>query len=268
MMTLGPSTSPTRGLLPTELADHELVAYVVGARLSDEGWRRARDRLGGLGGLGRAHPNELARAVGLTEARARRLLAAVELGRRVLTRPMHVGEPIRSPEDVTACLGPLLVDRDAEELHVLGLDARGRLLDAFVAGRGGLNLVYAEPRDLFRPLVRMGAVSAILVHNHPSGDPTPSESDVLLTERVLDAGLLLGVRLVDHVIVARSGSFSFAGHPEYGQRIVVRYDAEKAREARHPLEASSRLKESDAPAGRDRVGPLAARRRRDGARAG
>jgi len=240
---------------PTELSDDELAAFVVGTRLSDEGWRRARDHLGGLAALGRAHPREVARVVGLTEARAARLLAAVELGRRVLTQPMVRGEPIATPADVVARLGALLVDREEEELHVLGLDTRARLLHAFVAGRGSLNVVYAEPRELFRPLVRVGAASAILAHNHPSGDATPSDSDLLLTERVAHAGVLLGVRLLDHVIVARSGSFSFAEHPEYGQRIDVRYDARRR---------------VDAPAGHDdRSRPLAPRRHRgDGARAG
>jgi DNA repair protein RadC len=214
---------------PTDLGDDDVVALVLGARLSDENWRRACDELGGLVGLGRADPRELARVVGITEARACRLVAAVELGRRALTAPMRRGDSIRSPADVVARLGPLLLDREEEELHVLGLDARHRLVGTFVAGRGALNLVYAEPRDLFRPLVRMAAASAILVHNHPSGDATPSEADALLTERFAHAGVLLGVRLVDHVIIARSGIFSFAGHPEYGQRIDVRYDAWKDR---------------------------------------
>ena len=99
---------------------------------------------------------------------------------------------------------------EREELHVLGLDTHNRVICHFVAGLGTVHQVQVDPREVFRPLLREAAHSAIVVHNHPSGEAAPSAADQELTSRLMAAGELVGVRLLDHVVVARGGYFAFS----------------------------------------------------------
>jgi DNA repair protein RadC len=105
-----------------------------------------------------------------------------------------------------------LSHREQEELHVVGVDVRQRIVVEFVAAIGGLAEVPIDPRDVFRPLLQENAHAAIVVHNHPSGSIEPSGSDVSLTRQLAAAGEILGVKLLDHIIVARDGVYSFARH--------------------------------------------------------
>ena len=191
------------------LNDWELLSLVEGREWAAEQSESLLRALGGLSRLARAGTDEL-RQAGLPTGRACRLQAAVELGRRALTLPLGRGDPIMRAQDVVARLGPLLLDLEHEELHVLGLDAQNRLLVHFVAGVGSVNAVHASARDIFRPLLRCGAFGAVLVHNHPSGIPTPSLPDHQLTLSMAELGAAMGVSLVDHVLIAREGIFSFA----------------------------------------------------------
>jgi DNA repair protein RadC len=149
---------------------------------------------------------------GLDERDATRLRAALELGRRAVDRPLVRGASMRTSTDVAMHLRARLASLEQEELHVLGVDSQNRLVVHSVAATGQLNLVYVRPADVFRPLVREAAAGAIVVHNHPSGDHTPSESDVDLTHRLADVGRLTGIPLIDHVVLGREGHFSFAHH--------------------------------------------------------
>ncbi len=191
------------------LHDWELLSLVEGRDWAIEQSASLLRALGGLSRLARAGTDEL-RQAGLPKGRACRLQAAVELGRRALTLPLGRGDPILRANDVVARLGPHLLDLEHEELHVLGLDAQNRLLVHFVAGVGSINAVYASARDIFRPLLRSGAHAAVLVHNHPSGTCQPSLPDHQLTLSMAELGAVIGVSLVDHVLIAREGVFSFA----------------------------------------------------------
>ena len=111
---------------------------------------------------------------------------------------------------VAELLRPELAMAAVEELHVLGLDARNRLLRRAVVARGGVNQVSVSAREVFRPLVAAGAARAIVAHNHPSGCSAPSTEDRMLTARLAVAGDLLGIPLVDHLVIARDGYYSFA----------------------------------------------------------
>lgn len=127
------------------------------------------------------------------------------------------GEPSRSRRigssvDVVALLREASVcqaEDATESFVVIAVDARNRTIGWTLAGRGGVTGCPVEPGSVFRPALIQGAVGVVLAHNHPSGDPTPSAEDVALTERLVRAGDLLGVRVLDHVIVGRDGSFSF-----------------------------------------------------------
>jgi DNA repair protein RadC len=194
---------------PRQLSDAELLALVVG-RDVDLGARLLVDG-GGLAELQRAGLKELMSAT-RSHPLACRIQAALELGRRSVDCSLDRGEPITTPADVYSRLRAQLVALEREELHVLGLDTHNRVVVHFVAALGTVHQVQVDPREVFRRLVREAAHSAIVVHNHPSGSPTPSDADQELTTRLAAAGELVGVRLLDHVVVARSGYFAFGGH--------------------------------------------------------
>lgn len=156
---------------------------------------------GGVVPLSRASPRELAQVRGVGAARAARVAAAFELGRRALETEQRRDSLVR-PEDVFHCVAPRLAGLAQEVFLAIGLDVRNGLLDVVEVARGTVASVDVHPREVFRPLVRMAAAGAVLVHNHPSGDPTPSFEDVELTRRLRAVGELLGIPVVDHVVVS------------------------------------------------------------------
>jgi DNA repair protein RadC len=157
-------------------------------------------RAGGVVALSRASPHELAQVLGVGAARAARVTAAFELGRRALESEQH-RHSLASPEDVYRLLTPRLAGLQQEVFFVIGLDIRNGLIDIVEVARGTVASVEVHPREVFRPLIRMAAAGVVLVHNHPSGDPTPSFEDVELTRRMQAVGELLGIPVVDHVVV-------------------------------------------------------------------
>ncbi len=189
------------------LSDVELVALVLGGDLGCA--HLVVSEVGDARSMRRAALGQLKGVRGVGEARACQLLAALELGRRASHPDGERGDPIRTPTVAAARLAQL-VPLEQEELHVLALDSRHREIARFVAARGAQNVVYVSPRDVFRRLLREGAAGAIVAHNHPSGDPTPSADDVELTNRLRAAGDLVGVALIDHLVIARDGYHSFA----------------------------------------------------------
>ncbi len=188
---------------PDTLGDRELIAIVLGSNLRDRSADDVAGKLiddaGGLAQLARSTPRELSQ-LGLGPARASRLAAVFELGRRAVVAAqtrMLVGRP----EDVYQCVAPRLAGLSQEVFLVIGVDIRNGLLDIVECGRGTVLGVEIHPREVFRPLVRMAAAGAVLVHNHPSGDPTPSSEDLELTRRLREVGSLLGIPIIDHVVV-------------------------------------------------------------------
>ncbi|MCG8588375.1 MAG: DNA repair protein RadC [Proteobacteria bacterium] len=176
--------------------------------------RELLDHCDGLHGLAQSTEAELRRCSGLGRAKAASLVAALELGRRLLTRPLEPGRCVRDPADVHAHFGPRLAHATQESFFVMSLDARQRLLAEHRVSLGTLTASLVHPREVFRPALRQAAAAVLLVHNHPSGDPTPSAEDRDVTERLATAGRILGVRVLDHVIVGRDGYYSFAGAGE------------------------------------------------------
>ena len=147
---------------------------------------------------------------GVGTARAVAIHAALELGRRMAAESRDEGAPVRSPRDVHAVFGPRLEDSPVEEFHVAVLDSQHRLERDVTITRGLLNSSLVHPREVFREAIAERAAAIILVHNHPSGDPTPSADDRLVTEQLVAAGRLLDIPVHDHVIVGRGRYVSFA----------------------------------------------------------
>jgi DNA repair protein RadC len=140
---------------------------------------------------------------GIGSARAVVVHAALELGRRVSGEGKSEGVPLRSPRDVHAVFGPRLEDLPVEEFHVAILDAQHRLERDITVTRGLLNTSLVHPREVFRQAIAERAATIILVHNHPSGDPSPSPEDEAVTEQLFMAGRLLDIPVQDHVIIGR-----------------------------------------------------------------
>ena len=138
------------------------------------------------------------------------LAAAREIGRRLATRRLEPGARIHGPADVQRHFFERLRDRPQECFHTILLDGRHRVMGEVLISQGTLTASLVHPREVFRPAIQRCAAAMVLVHNHPSGDPAPSREDQQVTERLTRAGELLGIRVVDHVIVAEHGFHSFA----------------------------------------------------------
>jgi DNA repair protein RadC len=185
----------------------ELLAMVVG---KPEGGADLLVTVGGLERLSRADALEIAGHLGPAGRRAprraaRALAAAFELGRRVEIARGERRAKLRSPADVAAWATPRLTALAHEELWMLGLDGRGYLRGARCVAKGGLHGAAVRAADPLRSALRVEACAFLLVHNHPSGDPTPSKEDIALTAQVARAAHVVGVALLDHVVVARDG---------------------------------------------------------------
>ncbi len=202
------------------LSDAELVALLLrsgSARLSARDIAQALlRRHGGLRGLARAPLADLRGQRGVAEAKAATLQAAFELGRRLASRRLRPGDAIRSPADVHRHFQPLLRDAPHERFLVVLLDGRHRVIRPVLTSLGTLTASLVHPREVFAPALREPAAAVILVHNHPSGDPTPSREDREITSRLAAAGDLLGIPVLDHVVIAEQGYVSLREEGDLG----------------------------------------------------
>lgn len=203
---------------PAALTAAELVAILVGTGGPDGDALAVAGKLlatgeGSLRRLASRPSSELMRLAGVGPAKAARLVAALEIGRRLATESRPAAPRIRSPEDVVRLVGPRLRDLSVEEFRVLALDSQSRVLRDLLVTRGLLNSSLVHPREVFRAAIAEAAAGVVLVHNHPSGDPTPSPEDQAVTRQLVAAGELLDLPVYDHVIVAgdRFTSFATAG---------------------------------------------------------
>jgi DNA repair protein RadC len=192
------------------LSDEELVALLLGTGNAAEPVGvlavRLLEEAGGVAGLARAGVGELTARSGVGRAKGARLAAAVELGRRVAAESSRPAtEHFPESRAVDAWARPRLAALDHEELWLLALDGQNGLRAARRVALGGLHGLYVAARDPLRIAIREGASAFVLVHNHPSGDPTPSEPDVDFTRRVAQASNLVATPLLDHIIVASGG---------------------------------------------------------------
>jgi DNA repair protein RadC len=200
---------------PAALTGQELLAILLGTGTSGrDALAVAGDLLArGEGSLRRlaARPwAEVARIPGVGRAKAARIAAAVELGRRVAGEAEPPPERIRGPADVHRYYAPRLRDLSVEEFHVLALGSQSQILADLLITRGILNSSLVHPREVFRAAIAEAAAGIIVVHNHPSTDPTPSADDRAVTRQLVDAGRLLDVPVYDHVIVGGERYVSFA----------------------------------------------------------
>jgi DNA repair protein RadC len=195
------------------LGDNELVAVVLGSGV------RGRDALavaqhvldaaGGVPGLVHIELDALCRVVGVGTPRAARLLAAIELGRRAVTSGLGDRPKLANGAAVARYLLPLYGGFRVERFGVVLLDAKNRLIRTAILSVGSVDATIAHPREIYREAALASAASVVVFHNHPSGDPLPSQDDVLLTRRLKEAGQVMGIGLADHVVLGDGRWFSF-----------------------------------------------------------
>ncbi len=194
------------------LADADLLALLLGTGSAGESVAVSAALLlensGGLEGITRLGPHALARR-GIGPAKATRIAAALELGRRALLKVLaEERTKFDGFDEVVRWARPRLCPLEHEEVWLLSLDGKYGLKSARRIAQGGLHGCALLTRDVLGPALRDGASAIVLIHNHPSGDPSPSPEDFAMTRAVRAAGELVGVPLIDHVVVARSGATS------------------------------------------------------------
>jgi DNA repair protein RadC len=187
------------------LSDAELLAVLLGTGRTGESVVSVAQRLlgeaGSLWALRQMSPTELAKRSGIGPAKAARLSAAFEAGLRALTFPEEHAAPLSNSQMVFSRYGRPLMASRVERFLVISVDAKNRPRAESEVARGGRTSCQVDPAEVFRLLLAESASGAIFLHNHPSGDPAPSPQDLELTERLVAAGSLLDIRILDHVVV-------------------------------------------------------------------
>ncbi len=206
---LPPSERPRERLLARGAADlttPELLAIILRTGLQSENAvavaQRLLARFGGLVGLARALPAELCAERGLGAAKAAQLLAALELGRRLAAARPEDRAQVRSPADAAAVLMEMGL-LEQETVRVVLLDARNHVLAVREVYKGAADRATIRIGEVFREAIRSNAVAVVIAHNHPSGDPSPSADDVRITEQIVEAGKLLSIEVLDHLVIGR-----------------------------------------------------------------
>ena len=199
-----------RRLGPRALLDSELLALMVGLAARGRPPESIADAIlgesGGLTALAAWEMPDFSRVQGLGPAKAAELVAALEIARRVRERAHDPGERLDAPAKVWTRLEPLASGLSVEKCWTLCLNRRNRLLALHEVSSGTATSSLLHPREVFRQALRHSAAAVIVAHNHPSGDPAPSHADRAVTRQLVEAGRMIGVELLDHVIVGRPES--------------------------------------------------------------
>ncbi len=187
------------------LSNSELLAIILRTGVGGENVidlaTRLLARFGGLMGLARADFSQISALKGVGEAKTAQVKAALELSRRLLASSPQERPQVRSPADVANLLLLEMGAQEQEEMRVLLLDTKSRVLAAPTIYKGSLHTSVVRVGELFRQAVRENCAALIVVHNHPSGDPTPSPDDIEITKQLVEAGELLGIEVLDHLVI-------------------------------------------------------------------
>jgi DNA repair protein RadC len=192
---------------PQSLSSAELLAILLRVGVTGENavqvGQRLLHSLGGLTGLQRASYEEVCSQHGIGPAKAAQIKAAIELGRRLVVQAPEERPAIHSPADAANLVQYEMSALEQEELRVILLDTRNRVMDIACVYRGSLNSSQVRVGELFKTAVRRNCAALIVVHNHPSGDPAPSPDDIAITRAIVQAGKLLDVEVLDHLVIGR-----------------------------------------------------------------
>ncbi len=197
---------------PQSLNNADLLAILLRTGMQGENViamaHRLISRFKGLEGLGQASFTELTDERGVSEAKACQLMAALELGRRAVSLAREDKPLINHPRDIYNLLGAEMSGLDQEHIKVVLLNTRNEVMSVHDVYKGNVHTAIIRVAEVIRPAIRENAPAMVAVHNHPTGDPEPSAQDVSMTVDVRQAGELLDIELVDHVIIGKGGRFS------------------------------------------------------------
>ncbi|HEX3302247.1 MAG TPA: DNA repair protein RadC [Thermomicrobiales bacterium] len=190
---------------PSALSNIELLAILLNTGLPGESVMVVAERLlrefGGFPGLMKLSAEELARIHGIGPAKATKLKASMEIANRILASNPNQKPKISSPDDITNLIGLEMSLLEQEQLRIVLLNTRNEVIGIRTLYQGTTNQAQVRIAEVFRDAVRANAVAIIVVHNHPTGDPTPSSADIELTRSMVEAGEMLEIRVLDHMII-------------------------------------------------------------------
>lgn len=197
------------------LSDAELIGILIGSGTAEESAidvakKILRSAENDLNALGKMQVSDLIKFKGIGEAKAITIAAALELGRRRRLQQSIEKPKITASSDAYEIVYPLLADLDHEQFYIILLQRNNAVIDVVRISQGGVSGTVADVKLIYKAALEKLAVNIIAAHNHPSGNPNPSKADIRLTKSLKEAGNLLDIKLIDHIIVAGEGYFSFA----------------------------------------------------------
>lgn len=198
------------------LTDTELLAIILRTGNGSTGEsaldhaRALLGRFGGLRAIDDAPLAELRTVKGIGPAKIAQIKACLEIGRRMGNQKWEAGQPLRSSEDVFRHFHDRLANEKHELFYVVLLTNKNRKIREVRISEGSLTASLVHPREVYNPVIRESAAAVIFVHNHPSGDPAPSQEDIEITRRLKEVGEVVGVRVLDHVVIGRDRYYSFS----------------------------------------------------------
>jgi len=211
---------------PAGLGDNELLALVLGGGVRGQSALDLANRLiehaGGLQGFTRLSVAALRHVAGIGRARAAQVIAAIEIGRRTLVRDMVERPRFTSPRQMAGYLLPEYGSCAVEQFGIVMLDSKYRVIRIKLLSVGSLDTTIVHPREVFREAAATAAAAIILFHNHPSGDATPSPDDFVLTLRMVSAGDIMGIDVLDHLILADQTYYSMTESGDVGRPRTLR----------------------------------------------
>jgi len=198
---------------PEALSAQELLALVIGRGIPKKSVMSIAQellvRFGNVRAISHATIEELSQIKGIGLAKAAQIKACFELGKREELEPELKNFDIKDPEAVVKAIRASIRDKAKEHFKLILLNPRNKIIGISTISIGILNASLVHPREVFKDAITHSAASVVLAHNHPSGDPEPSEDDITITKRLIEAGKILGVEVIDHIIIGKNDYYSF-----------------------------------------------------------
>ena len=198
---------------PEALSAQELLALIIGRGIPRKSVMSIAQELlakfGNVKAISQASIEELSQIKGIGLAKAAQIKACFELGRREELEPELKNFDIKDPEAVVKAIRASIKDKAKEHFKLILLNPRNKIIGISTISIGTLNASLVHPREVFKDAIVHSAASVVLAHNHPSGDPEPSEDDITITKRLVEAGKILGIEVIDHIIIGKNDYYSF-----------------------------------------------------------